>query len=950
MQNADKKIQKTKWHFLSSQNVLQKLDASLNGLSSGESALRLSRDGFNELPQENKSRAWAILADQLKDVLVYILLAAAGLAMITGAVRDAVIILFIIFINALVGFLQEYKAERILEKIKTFVTNKTTVIRDGEQREIDARGLAIGDIVLVNAGTRMPADGYILESYSCRVDGFIFSGESRPEERKAGIMPENTALADIENMIFMGESITAGEAKLVIVATGADTELGNLAKLTGTIKDDATPLQKRMKALGKNIAIIATLIGASVMIIGWRFNVPWYENFLIALALAVSAVPEGLPAAISIALAFGMKKLLKNNVLVKRLNAAETLGSITIICTDKTGTITRNELSVTKILSGDKAFSVSGSGYNPEGEFFFEERVINARDIPNGEMLFRIAVLCNSAALEKAGEQFKIAGDPTEGALLVAARKFNSDHEFFTSGLKKINELPFSSERMRMSAAYNSISYVKGSPEILLELATHILDEYGKIQKLSAEKKLELHKYYDLWSEQALRVLAFAYRDLDGVPETNYAEEMEKKLVWVGMMAMIDPPRPGIAQAVAECKSFGVRTIMITGDYALTARAIAKEAGLISGPALSQIAERGMTESATPADQEKYFEVITGSVLSDLTDAELLTKLQARDVVFARISPEQKLRIASVLQSGGEVIAMIGDGVNDAPALKKADIGVAMGIMGTDVSKEAADMILLDDNFSSIVKGVKEGRTIYSNLRKFTHYVFTSNMSEFLTVVFGFILQIPVPISAIQILAIDLGTDILPSFALGMEPTEPTYSNFTRDKKSNPKNILNKKLHALFPQQKVINKDGLRRLFKMGLIMAAGAIIAFVWSLLRNGWHFWETIDTASLMYMQATTATYVTLAFSQMANLFQSRNEKLRLSEIGWFRNKYAWIAFFSSCGILWLFLYAPIFQKYLGMRPIDAYDWIIVLLTTAAVFVFEERRKHKQQSLATV
>jgi magnesium-transporting ATPase (P-type) len=900
-----------RWYALTMQDILTRLSTTMAGLSEQEVLSRRKQHGINAFEHKKKRNGWKLFAGQFKDALAIILLVAVGLSLVFGEFRDASIIFLIVFINAIISFIQEFKAERILEQMESLVTSRALVIRNGEKKEIDAVDLVQGDMIAVNAGSRVPADVCIVESYSCKVDGFIFSGESRPEKREAKVMRDEVIpMSDIENMLFMGESVVAGEAIGVVVAIGAQTQLGRLAHLVTEAESDSTPLQKKMKILGRNVALLAVAIGAMTVFAGQHFGLSWYENFLLALALAVSIVPEGLPAAISVALALGMKRLLKHNVLAKRLSAVETLGSVTVICTDKTGTITRNELMVTHIATSGAVYDVTGEGYDPVGNFFAHNEVVNNRSIPNAELLFRIGTLCNDASLVRdENGKYRIAGDPTEGAILVASRKYNADPNFFITGEHKKAELPFASERMRMSVVYRNArtqSFVKGSPDVLLELSTHRLDENGQLIIFSDEAKQETKKMYDGFSRKALRVLAFAYRDMENIDPSHYSEEMERDLVWVGMMAMIDPPRADVATAVEDCRTLGIRVVMITGDYAITAEAIAKQARLI--------------------DDVHPYTIMTGRDLLNFSDDELYETFQNKEVIFARIAPEQKLRLATIFQEHGEVVAMTGDGVNDAPALKRADIGVAMGIMGTDVSKEAADMILLDDNFASIVYGVKEGRTVYYNLRKFTHYVFTSNVSELLTVLMGLLLQIPAPLIAVQILAIDLGTDILPSFALGLDP---------EDKDSIQKH--SKQSHQ------IITLQGVRRLLVLGAIMSVGAIITFVFSLWRHGFRFGDTLATDNPLYLQAATATYVVLAITQMANLLQSRSETRSFFNVGMFRNMYIWGAILFSSTLVWLFTHVAFFQTSLHMVPIDATDWALVLFFTGVVFVYEEWRKKR-------
>ncbi len=893
---------------LSATEVLKKFSVTTAGLTSVQAQQRTKEYGLNSVAKKQNWSWFALLMNQFNDALVWILLAAGFLAFIFGEQRDTVIIFLIIFINAAIGFFQEYKAEKTLENIRRLASDRALVLRDGERKEIDAKFLVPGDIIILAAGDTVPADAYLLESYDVYCNEFIFTGESKPGKKMLQVIAEeNIELADMDNMVLMGTALTRGSAVAIVTGTGSNTQLGNIAHLVSEVKEEETPLQKQMRVLGRDVSILAIMVGTLVMIGGYYYNVSMYENFLFALALSVSVVPEGLPAAISVALSLGMKKLLKKNVLAKKLNSVETLASVSVICTDKTGTITRNELMVTNIIAGDDEFIVDGEGYKNQGNFSIFGRVIKPQDYPQLGMLFQIATICNDATLtEKAGSPV-ITGDPTEVALLVAARKYAKLDSFYEN-LVKIDENPFSSERMCMSvicrAADKSLaSFVKGSPDVMIDLCTH--KRIGEsIIPFTPEEKQKAKNSYNAMSKQSLRVLAFAERSLDGVENAALIDEAEKKLVWVGMMGMIDPPRSDVRVAIEECIKSGIKVVMITGDYEITAEAIAKKVGLL--------------KSANG-------EVINGKTLNTLTDAEILQKVTEREIVFARIAPEQKLRIANCLKAGGVIIAMTGDGVNDAPALKAANIGIAMGITGTDVAKEASDMILLDDNFASIVKVIKEGRTIYLNLKKFVYYVFTSNVSEFFTVAIGLLLQIPAPIAAVQILAIDLGTDILPSFSLGKELPEP--------------NIMKHK--PFDSNEKVLNSEGIWRLLKVGLIMATGAVIAFILSMKRGGWDFGNKIDPNSVLYIRSTTATYTVLAMTQMANLMQARSETISVFKLGFFKNMYAVWAMIMSTGILLSFMYVPFLQKSLHMTPIFWQDWMMVIVTFLAVFVFEEGRK---------
>ncbi|MFA6183612.1 MAG: cation-translocating P-type ATPase [Parcubacteria group bacterium] len=883
----------------------------ITGLSENEVLLRLKEYGKNQIKKKQDWRWIKLILNQFNDALVWILLVAAGLACIFQEYRDVIIILIIVGINATIGFLQEFKAERILDSIKKLTTDQTQVIRDSKKQEVDAQMITLGDLIFVSAGDRVPADGYITESYDLKVNSFIFTGESKPENKSSKIIEEkNIPIADIDNMLFMGETISTGEGKFIVTGIGINTELGKIAHLTSEVQEVLTPMQKQMRKLGKNVTIMAMTVGVVVMITGHFLGMSLYHNFIFALALAVSVVPEGLPAAISVALSLGMKRLLKHNILAKKLNAVETLGSVSIICTDKTGTITKNELTVTQLVINNQEVILSGTGYSPEGHFFIDKEAVNPVEIKNLELLFRIGTLCNDANIIFKDGIRTVVGDPTEGAIIVAGEKFNPKENYYEIGETKITENPFSSNRMRMSVVYKNaetLSLVKGSPDVMIDLCDFIrIDD--EILPFDKEDKEKIGKMYNTMSAQALRVLAFAYRNLEDVTSEKYLEESEKNLTWVGMMAMIDPPRQDVAVAIDECKKLGIKVIMITGDYEITASAIAKNINLIE--------EGGKNE------------IINGKQLVELSDDEIYHKIIQKNIVFARIAPEQKLRIAKILKKNNQIIAMTGDGVNDAPALKKADVGVAMGIIGTDVSKEASDMILLDDNFASIVRGIKEGRTIYGNLKKFVHYVFTSNASELLTVIFGVILHIPSPIMAVQILAIDLATDVFPSFSLSLEPAEKWVDKTTKNSSGS-----------------ILNWKGFKRIIYLGIIMAGGGIIAFLWSMLRGGWHWGKIIDENSALYIRSTTATYAVLAMTQMANLLQSRSEKSTPFELGFFKNKYAIGSIFISLGILISFMYLSFFQKYLRMSPIQWQDWLIVITVTLVVYFFESARKKRQK-----
>lgn len=902
------------WVLRDADDVLTRLGTTRHGLAAAEAARRRAIVGDNLLRRQSRLRWALVLLRQFTDALVWVLLGAAALAAAFQEWRDVKIILIIVGINALIGFIQEYKAERTIEKLAELVDNHAVVVRDGHRQETAIAGVVPGDILVVAAGDRIPADGVVIDATTFSVNGAVFTGESRAEQRvSASAAAGGATIADVATMVFAGETAVTGEALVAVTATGMATELGRIADVTQKVPEDLTPLQRKMLLLSKRITIAALTISAVVIGIGQFLGMSLYANFLFALALAVSVVPEGLPAAIAVTFSLGMKRLLKKNILVKKLNAVETLGSVSVICSDKTGTITRNELTVVAAITDGTTIAVTGTGYAPQGDFLHGDRPVAPQDAPTLQRLLQTGMLANAASLNRDGDTYTVVGDPTEGAILVAGRKYRDDDVWHVAGETKVYERPFTHERRRMSVVYrnaHTVSYVKGSPDVLLERATHIRRGEA-IVAITDDDRAAARAAYDDLSRRSLRVLACAERTLDDIPQTAWDEESERDLTWLGMLAMSDPPREDVAPAIADCRRLGLRVMMITGDYGITAEAIARDIGLAS-------------------DAHGY-EVLTGALLDTLTDDEVYARFRAHDLVFARTAPEQKLRIATLLRTRGEVVAMTGDGVNDAPALKRADIGIAMGITGSDVAKEAADMILLDDRFASIVRGVREGRTIFRNLRKFVHYIFTSNASELTTVVIGTIFHIHAPMTAVQILATDLGTDIFPSFALEFEPDEPDGTARATRTSNARRNVLG------FAE--------VRRILALGVLMGVFATAAYVWSLLRHGWHWGASLSGSDPLYIAATSATYGVIAMTQMANLLQSRSERFTPLQLGFWRNPHAIGALLISVCMLLVFLYVPPVAAALGLVPLEWQDWLVVIIATIAIYVWEDRRKMRAQ-----
>ncbi|AHB41006.1 hypothetical protein P148_SR1C00001G0199 [candidate division SR1 bacterium RAAC1_SR1_1] len=715
------------WYQLSLSSLYKELKTTSHGLSSKEALLRLETHGKNMIKEKENNPAWKIFLSQFTSALVLILLAATVVSAIIGEITDASIILAVVVLNAVFGFIQEYKADKAIESLKKMAGLKSKVLRDGKEHLIDSSELTIGDIILLDTGDKIPADARIIEAVNLEIQESILTGESLSVAKHTQVLEKVGALGDIKNMVFSGTIVTKGRGKAVVCAIGMDTEIGKIAEMMQETPDKKTNLEKKLNGLSKGLGI-ATVFICIIIFLTYFFvrDIEIHEAFLIAVALAVAAIPEGLPAVVTISLGLGVKRFVKKNVLVRRLSSVETLGSVNVICTDKTGTLTKNEMTVTKLFVNNHIVDVTGTGYKIEGDFSH-----NPDDFMT---LLEIGILCNNSKLE--GEM--IIGDPTEGALIVSALKGGIDHQNLLKTHEWNGENPFDSERKMMSALYmrqnQQIIFTKGAIENLLPKCNQILIN-GKLEPLDHKEKEKILHIAGEFSAQALRVLGFAY---------GYGNE-EQQLIFVGLQAMIDPPRDEVKDAMQRCATAGIRVIMITGDNLITAKAIATELGI-----------KG--------------EAMTGEEFEKAPNKEQL--LQSIGI-FARVNPAHKQTIVKILQSQGNVVAMTGDGVNDAPALKMADIGIGMGITGTDVTKEAADMILIDDNFTSIVNAVQEGRGIYDNIQKFVNYLLASNIGEILILFVASLAGLPLPLLAIHLLWINLVTDGLPAIALGIDPVNP---------------------------------------------------------------------------------------------------------------------------------------------------------------------------------
>ncbi|MFW6022939.1 MAG: calcium-translocating P-type ATPase, SERCA-type, partial [Halanaerobiaceae bacterium] len=862
------------------------------GLSQNEAQKRIEEYGANELAQKEGLTLWDRIVAQLSNFLIIILIGAAVVSGILGETLDSIVIIGIVIINAVMGIIQESKAEKAMEALQGMSAPEVSVIRDGETKEIPSRELVKGDIVELAAGDFVPADVRLLETSNLKIDESSLTGESVPAEKQSGsVLDPDTPLGDRSNSAFMGSIVNYGRARGLVVNTGMDTELGKIAGMIESYEDKKTPLQQKLEGLGKGLGIATLVICVIVFILGLLRGQDVLEVFMTAVSLAVAAIPEGLPAVVTIVLALGMQKMVERHAIIRKLLAVETLGTTTVICSDKTGTLTQNEMTVVKAYAGGKEIEVSGIGYEPVGDFKIKKEKVEDRELTENEklkevdLLLKIGSFCNDARLsEDIGEEkgkWGIIGDPTEGALVVAAAKAGYRKKEMDKEYKRLSELPFDSTRKRMTTihSYNNgdteyTAFVKGAPDIILDLSTKII-ENGEIKPLTEEKKKEILEVNSGLAGDALRVLAAAFKPLDSVPENPDSESLEKDLVFVGLYGMIDPPRMEVHEAVKLCHNAGIKTKLITGDYADTALAVARELE-VTGP------------DGT---------ALTGVELEKKSDEELREKVEEVDV-YARVSPEHKVRIVEALKARGHIVAMTGDGVNDALALKRADIGVAMGITGTDVAKETAEMVLTDDNFASIVSAVEEGRIIYSNIRKFVYFLLSCNIGEIFVIFFAMLIGWPIPLVPVQILWVNLVTDAFPALALGVEEGEPHIMDLSpRD-----------------PDEPILNRVMKMGIVSQGFFIALATLLSFY-----IGWgQFGLEIGR---------TMAFSTLIVAELLRAFTSRSERYSLFTIGVFANKYMVGATALSFFLLIFVLYIPILNTIFEVTMIDIQQWLYIL-----------------------
>lgn len=863
-------------HALAYEEVLRWLETSQSGLSQREAERRLREVGLNELVEKPRPGLLARFIAQLSDLMTLVLLAATVVSGLMGEYADAVIIVAIVLLNATLGLIQEWRAEKALAALKKLASPTVTVRRDGEEKTMAVSRLVPGDIVLLTAGDRIPADVRLCQAWSFEVDEAPLTGESIPVSKHTKAVAESAGLPERACMAYFGTMATKGRAVGVVVATGMDTEVGLIALLLQS-KDEPTPLQQRFHELSRYLVFACLAVCACVVALGLSRGEPFYSMFLAGVSLAVAAIPEGLPAIVTIVLALGVQRIAKVNALVRRLPAVETLGSATVICSDKTGTLTCNQMTVTEVLAGGERYRVSGHGLTSQGEFFAEDRRVVAQIVPDLNLALRIGAVCTTTRVSR-GKQRAVIGDPTEAALIVAAEK--AKLEF---GGNLVREFPFDSERMLMSVIVKDKSgkhevLTKGAPDALFAICTEYR-EGGQTKKLTPATLAALQKQNEELAARGLRVLGVAYREYSGNPETADIATSERGLTFVGLMGMHDPPRAEVRATLRKCKMAGIRVIMVTGDHALTALAIAREIELV--------------------DQDAR--VVNGTELSAMQDKEL-EAVVSRVNVFARVSPECKLRLVRALRRQGQVVAMTGDGINDAPALSEADIGVSMGQCGTEVAREASALVLQDDNFATIVRAIEEGRGIYDNIRKFIRYLLSCNVGELLAVFLAMAVGLPLPLRPLQILWVNLVTDGLPAMALGVDSAD--------------KGVMLRQPRS--PAEGVFSRGLARRILTRGTLIGISTALVFAASL-KTG----QCLATAQTM-------AFATLVVCQLLHVFDCRSETMGVAEKGLLSNPWLFAAVMSSAVLLLASIYLPFLRDLFGNVPLSATAWGVVLIAS--------------------
>lgn len=889
------------WHAVSSQEALNQLESNPeSGLQEGQIEQRRAIFGLNELKETGGRHPLQILWEQFTNIMLVMLIAVAVVSAVLDLrkgsfPKDAVAIFSIVILNGILGYLQESRAEQALAALKKLSSPKVRVIRDGTPLEIEAKELLPGDLMLLEAGVQVAADGRLLEAQNLQIREATLTGEAEAVTKQADIiLSPDATLGDRLNCVFQGTEVIQGRAKVLVTKTGMDTEIGHIAAMIQGVESEPTPLQQRMTQLGNvlvssSLALVALVVIVGIIRTGWEY----FEELLeVSLSMAVAVVPEGLPAVVTVTLAIGTQKMVRRQALIRKLPAVETLGSVTTICSDKTGTLTQNKMVVQEIKTASDDYQVTGEGYAPMGQIIPQKGQISDEH-PELHSLLEACILCNDAILKQNDSEWEILGDPTEGALLTLAGKWGWYRETFNLEFPRFDEIPFTSTRKRMSVIVGNKDgektvYSKGSPEILLENCTYY--QLGsEIVQLTPEQRQIIVDDNNEWAKKGLRVLGFAYK-----PLADGENEPESDLIWLGLISMMDAPRKEVKEAVIRCRQAGIRPIMITGDHQLTAQAIAYDLG---------IAETGD-------------HVLTGKELEKFNQEELEQEV-GNTSVYARVSPEHKLRIVQALQNKGQFVAMTGDGVNDAPALKQADIGIAMGIAGTDVSKEASDMILLDDNFATIVAATEEGRVVYDNIRRFIKYILGSNIGEVLVIAAAPLIGLGgVPLSPLQILWMNLVTDGLPALALAMEPAEP--------------NVMQRPPYS--PRESIFSRGLGWYMLRIGFIFAILTIVLMVWA--YNHQPDLGHEDTWKTM-------VFTTLCLAQMGHALAVRSDSQLTIQLNPFSNRYIWGAVILTTFLQMLLIYVPPLQNFFGTHPLSFNELMICVGFSLLMFVWIEGEK---------
>ncbi len=923
---------KKEYYRFKADETLKALNTSAKGLTGNGAARRLKKYGKNELTAKIKVPVWLIFLSQFKELLIIILIIGGIISFLIGNARDGTIIFIIVFVNAIIGFAHEFRAEKIIDKLKNLIISPAKVLRDGELVEVSQEQLVPGDIIKVEEGDKLPADVRLIEVNGFKTNDFALTGESVPQEKHIDEIEDEVSIGDRENMAYAGTTVASGNATGVVVSTGMDTETGKIAGMTEEAGETETPLQKELRRLANQLTIAVVIISIGLFILGIVQHFTLYMSLVYALGVAMAMVPQALPAQVTVALSTGSNRLADRRAVAKNLLSVETLGSTTVICTDKTGTLTKNEMTVRTIWFNGRTYRVTGTGYEPEGEILDEKgKSLSKKEIGQLEVIMDAATMASNARTHKPDEDHRTwyaIGDPTEAALLTVSNKAGTWSKKEDRENPEIHEFPFDSEIRRMSSMRkygNEVMLtVKGSTQSLLSISTYLYID-GKKRTLTDKRKKEIEALNEHFSEEGMRVLAIGNRALKPKQGAYRRENAEKDITFLGLMAMIDPPKDGVKEAVREAARAHIRMFILTGDHPETARAVGKEIGL--------------------PDPGGRTPVIIGTELKKL-DTHKLKKLlkEHRYIIFSRVDPEDKLRIVTTLEEQDEVVAVTGDGVNDAPALKKAHIGVAMGQRGNDVAKEAARLVLLDDNFSTLVQAVKEGRTIYTNLKKTVFASLTTNVGELAVVLLGLLAaalgNYPIPILAAQILAIDLLGEIGPLTLLTFDPPG--------------KHTMTKRPRKL--SDHLLNPFSASEITIMGIIIGGLAFLNFFLFLYRGGISL-SVNDVNTLAYFKATALSYSTIVFCQFINILQRREERVSLFSTFFLSNRILLVSIVISIGLVMLVIYGPYIRNFLSFSPIGIVDWLFVIgsaVVYLAIFemlkFFKRARKVHREGVSSI